>query len=304
MRLLYCGDVVGRSGRQAVLDHIPVLRAAWALDFVVVNGENAAGGFGITGGICREFFAAGVDVIVTGNHVWDQKDTAAFIADEPRLLRPMNYPAGAPGRGHGLFPATGGRQVAVIQVMGRVFMDALDDPFAAVALALDHHRLKQGGVDAIILDIHGEATSEKMAMGHFTDGRVSLVCGTHSHVPTADAQILPGGSAYQTDLGMTGDYDSVIGFVKEEPVRRFVTKRPGRRFEPAGGMATLCGVYVETDDETGLAVNVVAVRLGGRLAPSAPVALPPVFTSSGLVAGQMPQAVAGLNQGEGPDADR
>lgn len=269
MRFLYCGDVVGRGGRAAVTGLVPELRRRLALDFVVVNGENAAGGFGITGRICEEFRAAGVDAITLGNHAWDQKETLDYIDGDARLLRPANYPAGTPGRGVAAFPLPDGRRFGIVHVMGRVFMDPLDDPFAAVGAALDRLRLG-AGVAALLVDIHGEATSEKMAMGHFCDGRASLVCGTHSHVPTADAQILPGGTAYQTDAGMCGDYNSVIGMDKAEPLNRFTRKIPGGRFEPAGGPATLCGVVVETDDRTGLALRVAPLRLGPRLAPAWP----------------------------------
>jgi 2',3'-cyclic-nucleotide 2'-phosphodiesterase len=269
VKVLYLGDVVGRSGREAVAAHLPGLRARLDLDFVVVNGENAAGGFGITGKICEEFYALGVDVVTTGNHVWDQKETLGYIDGDPRLLRPQNFPKGTPGRGAGSFKSTRGKRVAVIHVMGRVFMDPLDDPFAAVATEMA--KLTLGAtVDFILVDIHGEATSEKMAMGHFVDGRASLVVGSHSHVPTADAQILPGCTAYQTDAGMVGDYNSVIGMDKVEPLNRFTRKIPGGRFEPAGGEATLCGVFVESDDKTGLARLVAPVRIGGRLAQTEP----------------------------------
>lgn len=266
MKLLYCGDIVGRSGRDAVIARLPELRRSWGLDFVVVNGENAAAGFGITGRICAELFEAGVDVIVLGNHAWDQRETLSFIQTEPRLLRPLNYPKGTPGRGAAVYQTQQGKRILVAQVMGRVFMDALDDPFAAIDAELARHPLQPGtGLDLILVDIHGEATSEKMAMGHFLDGRVSMVCGTHSHVPTADAQILAGGTAYQTDAGMCGDYNSVIGMEKTEPLNRFLRKIPNGRFEPANGEATLCGVYLETDDRTGLAREIRPVRLGGRL---------------------------------------
>ena len=269
MRLLFCGDVVGRSGRDVVGEHLPRLRRELGLDFVVVNGENAAGGFGITEKICADIYAAGADVITTGNHVWDQKETVGFIGGDPRLLRPVNFPAGTPGRGAGVFPATRGRKVMVVNPMGRLFMDALDDPFAAVERELASQRLG-GTVDAIIVDVHAEASSEKMAMGQVLDGRVSLVVGTHTHVPTADAQILPRGTAYQTDAGMCGDYDSVIGMEKAVPIARFTRKLPTERLAAASGPATLCGVYVETDDKSGLALRVEPVRLGGRLAPHRP----------------------------------
>ena len=270
MCLLFCGDVVGRSGREVIVKHVPILRSELNLDCVIVNGENAAGGFGITGKICQELYALGVDVIVTGNHAWDQKETLGYIDGDPKLLRPLNFPKGTPGRGAGVFTGPRGKKVAVLQVMGRTFMEPLDDPFAAIQAELAKLRLGQGGTDLILVDIHAEATSEKMAMGHFCDGRVSLVCGTHSHVPTADAQILPGGTAYQTDAGMCGDYNSVIGMDKAEPLARFTRKLPGGRFEPALGEATLCGVFLETDDRTGLATRIAPVRIGGRLAPAMP----------------------------------
>jgi metallophosphoesterase (TIGR00282 family) len=268
LRLLFIGDVVGRSGRAAVLSRLPRLRQDWALDFVVVNGENAAGGFGVTEAICDELLAAGADCVTTGNHVFDQREALVFIERQPRLLRPVNYPPGTPGRGANLFTAARGQQVLVVNVMGRVFMDALDDPFAAIEREIGACPLGMG-CDALVIDMHAEASSEKMAMGHFADGRASLVAGTHSHTPTADAQILVGGTAYQTDAGMTADYDSVIGMEKEEPLRRFTRKTPGARFEPAGGEATLCGVAVEIGAD-GLARMIAPVRLGGRLSRAWP----------------------------------
>jgi metallophosphoesterase (TIGR00282 family) len=249
---------------------LPDLRTELALDFVVVNGENAAAGFGITDAICKEFYEAGVDVITTGNHVWAKREIMSYIDGDPRLLRPQNFPARVPGRGTGTYTTDGGRKVMVINVMGRIFMDPLDDPFAAVDAELAKVRLG-GTVDFILVDMHAEATSEKMAMGHFCDGRTSLVVGTHSHVPTADTQLMPKGTAYQSDAGMCGDYESIIGMEKEEPLRRFIEKVPGGRFMPALGEATLCGVYVESDDESGLAVHVAPLRLGGRLAPAWPL---------------------------------
>ncbi len=264
MKILICGDVVGKTGRRAIEENLPDLRQRLDLDFVIVNGENAAHGFGITDKICAAFYAAGADVITTGNHVWNQREIINYIGGDAKLLRPMNYPEGTPGVGTGIFETAVGRKVMVIHPMGRLFMDPLDDPFAAVDDALRNHRLGQS-VDAIIVDFHGEATSEKQGMGHFLDGRVSAVVGTHTHAPTADAQILPGGTAFQTDIGMTGDYDSVIGMKKELATSRFTTKMPQGRLEPANGEATLCAVYVETDDDTGLAKHVGALRLGGRL---------------------------------------
>jgi len=271
MRILFLGDVVGRSGREILVERLPDLRRRLAADAVVVNGENAAGGFGITAKIAEEFFQAGADVVTGGNHSWDQKEALSFIEQEPRLLRPVNFPAGTPGRGTFLVPVSGNRSLLVINLMGRIFMDPLDDPFAAIERELARFRLG-ANVSAILVDLHAEATSEKMAMGHFLDGRVSFVVGTHTHVPTADAQILPGGTAYQSDAGMCGDYDSVIGMDKAVPIQRFVRKLPTDRMSAATGPGTLCGVFVETDDRTGLARRIVPVRLGARLAESLPEA--------------------------------
>jgi metallophosphoesterase (TIGR00282 family) len=269
VRILLIGDVVGRSGRYSVVERLPELIQEWQLDFVVVNGENAAGGFGITETIYKDLIGAGADVITLGNHAWDQKEALVFIGRAPRLIRPVNYPKGTPGRGATLTDARNGARVLVINAMGRVFMDPLDDPFAALEREVEACPLKTGA-DAIIVDIHAEASSEKQAMGHFLDGKVSLVAGTHTHVPTADHRVLPGGTAFVTDVGMTGDYDSCIGMAKDEPVSRFLRRIPGSKFEPAQGPATLCGLAVETDDKTGLATRVAAVRLGGRLEEARP----------------------------------
>lgn len=269
MQLLFLGDLVGRAGRNAVIDELPQLVEDNQLDFVVVNGENAAAGFGITEEIVQNVLDAGADVITTGNHAWDQRDTLVYIERQQQLLRPANYPAGTPGKGANLFRAKNGADVLVVNVMGRVYMDALDCPFTAIDKILADCPL---GVvaDAIIIDMHAEATSEKQAMGHFCDGRASLVVGTHTHVPTADHQILVGGTGYLSDAGMCGDYDSVLGMDKEEPVNRFLRKINGGRFTPALGEATVCGVAVETDDRTGLAKNISPVRLGGRLSQIMP----------------------------------
>jgi metallophosphoesterase (TIGR00282 family) len=268
MRLLFVGDVVGRAGRAVLLEHLSMLRARWALDLVVVNGENAAGGFGITETIVQEFLDAGADAVTLGNHAFDQKEALAFIERQPRLIRPLNYPPGAPGRGAGVIETRAGARALVVNLMGRVFMDALDDPFRAIDAELANTPLG-GACDVAIVDFHGEASSEKQAFGHHVDGRVSLVVGTHTHVPTADARILSQGTAFMTDVGMTGDYDSVIGMAKEEPVRRFLRKLPGARMEPATGPATLCAVAVETGDK-GLAARIAPVRIGGGLAPALP----------------------------------
>ena len=271
MRLAFFGDVVGRSGRDGLAEHLPRLRRQLGLEFVVVNAENAAAGFGITENTARELYDAGADCLTLGNHSWDQKEAMTYIVREPRLIRPLNYPrlAEAPGRGAEIYTTDRGRRVLVINLLGRVHMDALDDPFASVDRELEACPLG-AAADAVIVDMHAEATSEKMAMGHFCDGRASLVVGTHTHVPTADCQILNGGTAYQTDAGACADYDSVIGNQKEEPLRRFTTRISGGRYKPAEGEATVCGLYLETDDATGLARRIEPIRVGGRLSQTVP----------------------------------
>lgn len=264
MRLLFLGDLMGRSGRTAVTDALPDLREKLKLDFVVVNGENAASGFGTTSKIASAVIQSGADVLSGGNHTFDQKDILSVIDNDDRILRPCNYPDDTPGRGYGIYQAPRGKKVLVINAMGRVFMNPLECPFRAVDKILAKYRLGVT-VNAILVDFHGEATSEKMAMGQYLDGRVSLVVGTHSHIPTADCQIFPKGTAYQTDAGMCGDYDSVIGMEKTEPINRFVSRMNKERFTPAQGPATVCGTFVETDDRTGLAKRIEPVRLGGRL---------------------------------------
>ena len=269
MRILFLGDVVGRSGRAVVAAELPGLIARHGFDFVVVNGENAAGGFGITEAICDEILAAGADAVTLGNHSFDQREALVFIARQTRLVRPANYPPGTPGRGATLVETQGGARLLVVNAMGRIFMDALDDPFAAVDRELDACPLREVA-DAVLVDMHAEATSEKQALAYHLDGRVSAVVGTHTHVPTADHRILPGGTAYISDAGMCGDYDSVLGMHKEEPVRRFLQKTPGARLEAASREGTLCGLAVETDDRTGLAIRLCPVRLGPGLAEEWP----------------------------------
>jgi len=270
MRMLILGDVVGRSGRAVVMQRLPDLRKRWKLDFVAVNGENAAGGFGITESILVDLLDAGADVVTLGNHAFDQKEALVFIERQPRLLRPINYPPGTPGRGSGLYKAANGADVLVINAMGLVFMPELADPFRAVDAEIEACGLKKGA-DAILVDLHAEATSEKQAMGYFVDGRASCVVGTHTHAPTADERVLPGGTAFISDIGMCGDYDSVLGMMKEEPLNRFLTKIPRSRMEPSMGPATLSGLAVEIDDATGLATRAAGLRLGGVLAPTEPL---------------------------------
>lgn len=271
MRFLFLGDVVGRPGRIAVQERLPGLRKDWSLDCVVINGENAAGGFGLTEAICDELLAAGADAVTLGNHSWDQREALVFIERQDRLVRPANYPKGTPGRGATVIEARNGARVLVVNAMGRVFMDALDDPFAAMERELSACPLGEVA-DAVIVDFHAEATSEKQAAGYFLDGRASLVVGTHTHAPTADTRILPAGTAYQSDAGMCGDYDSILGMQKDEPIRRFLQKVPGARLEPATGEGTLSGVAVDIDDATGLAKAVWAVRVGPHLSQAVPEA--------------------------------
>jgi metallophosphoesterase (TIGR00282 family) len=269
LNILLCGDVVGRSGRDAVKTHLPRLKRDLAIDVAIVNAENAAAGFGLTERLAGELYDAGADILTTGNHAWDQRELIAYIARDKRLLRPANFPEGTPGAGWCLHPLDAEPGVLVVNLMGRLFMDALDDPFARLEAILALHPLGRGA-SAIVVDFHAEATSEKMALAHFADGRVSAVVGTHTHVPTADAQILPGGTAYLSDAGMCGDYDSVIGMQKEASIRRFVTKMPGEKAKVAEGEATLCGVFIAIDDASGLARRMEPVRVGGRLAPHLP----------------------------------
>lgn len=264
MRILFLGDIVGRAGRDALTAALPDIRRELALDLVIVNAENASHGFGLSPDMAQAFFAAGADVLTLGNHAWDRKELLSYIETEPRLIRPANFPPGTPGHGHVVVDVPGGRRALVTQALGRLFMEPNDDPFRVTAELLGRHRLG-GTVNAIVCDIHAEATSEKMAFGHSFDGRVSLVVGTHTHIPTADTQILPGGTAYQTDAGMCGDYDSVIGMDKGAAAARFWRRVPGERLAPSDGAATLCGVFVETDPATGLALRAVPFRRGGRL---------------------------------------
>lgn len=270
MRILFLGDVMGRSGRVAVTTHLARLRDDWRLDFVVVNGENSTNGMGLSGDHAKLLLDAGADCVTLGDHAFDQKDMLQFVESEPRIIRPLNFAKNAPGKGYRVFSAPGGRKVLVLQVLGQVFMKRpFDDPFSAVEPILKSHP-RGGMAHAVIVDMHCEATSEKMAMGHYCDGRASLVVGTHTHVPTADAQILSGGTGYLSDAGMCGDYNSVIGMDKEEPLRRFITGMPKARFSPAAGEATLSGVFVETDDRTGVAKSVRMIRVGGRLEEATP----------------------------------
>ena len=265
MRILFIGDVVGAAGLGALSSFLPPLLSRWSIDLAIVNGENSADtGFGITRNTYKTIREAGADVVTLGNHSWNRKEALEVANQESRLIRPVNYVPGTPGSGLVEIDAGKGKRALVINALGRLFMEPSDDPFGAVSRILDAHRLGRD-VDAIVLDFHCEATGEKQAMGHFCDGRVSLVVGTHTHTPSADYRILPGGAAYITDAGMTGDYDSVVGMDRREPISRFATGMSFGRFAAATGVATMCGVAVETDDNTGLAVRIAALRIGPHL---------------------------------------
>lgn len=269
MRILFLGDLVGRSGREAAMNALPTLKKQLKPDFTIVNCENAAHGFGVTTKICDELFDAGIDCLTTGNHVWDQREIVPYLDREKRILRPINYPKDAPGQGAHVYEDSGGRRILVVNAMGRLFMELMDDPFAAMDTLLKSYGMGRN-VQAIFLDFHAEATAEKAGMAHHLDGRVSCVVGTHTHVPTADQQVLPGGTAFQTDAGMCGDYNSMIGMSVETALYRFTKKVPKIRLAPAEGEATVCGLFVETDDQTGFAKSVAPVRHGGRLEQTVP----------------------------------
>ena len=264
MNILFLGDVMGKSGRQAVKKELPEPKRKLEVDTVILNGENAAGGFGITPKICEEFYELGVNVITTGNHIWDQKEIIPYITKDNKLLRPINFPPQVPGQGMVINQDSMGRKVLVINVMARLFMDPLNDPIEAIENIIENYKIGES-VSAIVIDVHGEATSEKMAIGHAFDGRVSFIVGTHTHVPTADAQILEKGTAYQSDAGMCGDYDSVIGGEKNGWVSRFKHKMPTGRINVSAGLSTLCGVIVNINDATGLAVNIEPIIIGPHL---------------------------------------
>ncbi|MDH7481757.1 MAG: TIGR00282 family metallophosphoesterase [Armatimonadota bacterium] len=256
MRLLFIGDIVGRPGREAVSQLLPALREEYSPDFIVANGENAAGGMGITMETAAEVFQSGVDVVTLGNHVWSKKEVYTYLNEEQRLLRPANYPAGVPGRGWNIYLTKNGIRIGVINLCGRIFMENLEDPFRtadAILLELSQH------TNLIFVDFHAEVTSEKSALGWYLAGRVTGVLGTHTHVQTADERILPGGTAFISDVGMTGPIDSVIGVKKELIISRFITQMP-TKFEIAEGKAMLSAVLVEADCSTGQALSVMRIQ--------------------------------------------
>tara|TARA_B100000686_G_scaffold252354_1_gene263060 strand:- start:513 stop:1322 length:810 start_codon:yes stop_codon:yes gene_type:complete len=265
MNILLLGDIMGPSGRKALVDKLPNLIKKKNLDFVIVNGENAADpGVGITKKIVEEFLNAGVDVITTGNHVWDQKEAMEFIDKEKRLLRPQNLTKGSPGEGYGIFNSKNNKKVAVVNLMGNIFMKKCDDVFEAAKKFIQLVELKKDA-DFIVVDLHGEITSEKMAMGYLFDGKATMVVGTHTHVPTSDHRILDKGTAYQTDVGMCGDYDSVIGMNRDNSLKKFLKDPTAKKHFPALGKGTLSGLMVEADDKTGLANKVEPIVIGKSL---------------------------------------
>jgi len=268
MRIIFIGDICGRSGREALEKHIPTLKETLAPDVLIVNGENAAHGLGITPDMCKKFFEWGVDCITTGNHVWDKREIIPYIQSEKRLIRPANFPSGAYGNGTYELQIADGRKILIANMMTRLFMDPLDCPFQAAEKMLGQYRLGQN-VHAIFVDLHGEATSEKMAFSHLCDGRVSGVVGTHTHIPTADYHVMEHGTAYMSDAGMSGDYNSVIGVEKNVPVHTFSKKTPAAKKQPAKGEATLCGVCIDLHDN-GLAKNIQPIRMGGILSQTMP----------------------------------
>jgi 2',3'-cyclic-nucleotide 2'-phosphodiesterase len=270
MRILFLGDVMGRSGRDGIKLHLPMLKERLRPDVIIINVENAAAGLGVTEKLAQEFYALGAACLTTGNHVWAQKEMIGTIERDPRLLRPLNFTEGTPGSGSYVHLLTDGRKILVVNVLTRLFVTMMsDDPFAATERLLAQHRLGST-VHAIFIDLHGEATSERMAFGRAFDGRVSSIVGSHTHVPTADEHILPNGTAYQTDAGMCGDFDSVIGMKKELAIFRFTHNVPGERLSPAEGEAAVCGTFIVTDDTTGLAQSIQRVQVGAGLKEALP----------------------------------
>ena len=265
MNILILGDIVGPSGREAVIKKLPDLIKKKKLDFVIVNGENAAdSGVGITKKNTEDFFNAGADVITSGNHIWDEKETMEFISKEKRLLRPENLIKGSPGMGSGIFKSKNNKKVAVINLMGNIFMKKCEDVFESAKQIVQKIKLKKDA-DFVAVDLHGEITSEKMAMGHYLDGQVTLLVGTHTHVPTSDYRIMEKGTAYQTDVGMCGDYNSVIGMNRDNSIKKFFKDSSAKKHYPALGEATLSGLIVKASDDTGLAKEIEPIIIGGAL---------------------------------------
>jgi len=262
MNILFCGDVMGRSGKTAVTKYLPLLKQQHQLDFIVVNADNASGGFGLNQQSCLEIFQAGANVITGGDHIWDNKEANNLLATNKNILRPLNFPASSPGNGFGIFAVSSTKKILVLHLMGQVFMKYnVDCPFAFAEKIVKTHTLGKE-VDAIFVDFHAEATSEKMAMAKFLDGKVTAVVGSHTHIPTNDCHIMKGGTAYQTDAGMCGDYDSVIGMEKNVPIQIFLHKRKTDRMQPASQEATFCACLIQSNQH-GLATSITPIKLGG-----------------------------------------
>ena len=260
MRIIYVGDIVGRAGREALLGNIDKLKEQYRFDVLIANTDNAAHGFGTTPGICRDLLEKGVSAIVTGDHVWNQREIIPFLDECKKIVRPLNYPENLPGCGAREIELANGRKILVAEVVGRLFMEAVDCPAQAMDKLLKSYTLGRN-IDAIFVDIHAEATAEKIAFGHYLDGRVSAVVGSHTHVPTSDYMILPKGTAYQTDAGMCGDYSGVIGFETEAPIDRLCRRYTGSKLVALKGNGTLFGTYIETDDANGLATKIEQIKL-------------------------------------------
>ena len=260
MKILYCGDIVARSGREVVLNNLARLKESYKPDITMLNVENSAHGFGTTPGICRDFLARGADVLITGNHFLNQRDIVPFLNECKVIVRPANIPSENPGRGHIIYELADGRRILVIQVLGRLFMEAVDCPVQAIDEILQNYNLGRN-IDAIFIDIHAEATSEKLSLSYYLDGKVSCVAGTHTHVPTSDARVLPQGTAYITDVGMCGNYNSVLGFEPTAPINRLRRRYSEDRLVPAAGEGTLYAILVETDDKTGLAKSIEQIKI-------------------------------------------
>ncbi|MBF0178870.1 MAG: TIGR00282 family metallophosphoesterase [Magnetococcales bacterium] len=266
MVVLMIGDIFGKPGRRALARYLPEVKATHGVDFVIANGENAAAGVGITPDVAMDLLGAGVDMLTTGNHVWRHKEILSIMEDNRRILRPLNFPPGTPGRGYGVYQSTNGARIGVMNLQGRVFMEALDCPFRTADQLLDQVRLGRD-VDIWLVDMHAEASSEKMALACHLDGRVTAIFGTHTHVPTADHRVLRQGTGFITDVGMTGCYDSVIGMSAVSVMPKFLTKMP-TRFEAAMGDAMLCGALIRADATTGRCLAIAPLRMGAGLAES------------------------------------
>lgn len=260
MRIFYAGDIVARSGREVVLENLARIRDEYKTDVIILNVENAAHGFGVTPAICREFLSAGADILITGNHFLNQRDIVPFLDECKSIVRPANIPSDNPGKGFVIYELADGRKILVTQVLGRLYMEAVDCPVQAIDSILKNYVLGKN-IDAVLVDIHAEATSEKQALGYYLDGKVSCVAGTHTHVPTADARLLPNKTAFITDVGMCGDYNSVLGFDVQAPINRLRRRYVGDRLIPAKGKASLWGIFVETDDSSGLAKHIEQVKI-------------------------------------------